>query len=77
MATWRRALESKPRSQRESGEDFDRIASGQLAAMHESGSVQVFGRRNDGLSTHSEGGGRKAPRHEVAGSWALAEQRAL
>ena len=39
--------------------------------------VQVFGRRNDGLSTHSEGGGRKAPRHEVAGSWAPAKQRAL
>jgi hypothetical protein len=23
--------------------------------MHESGNVQVFGRRNDGLSTHSDG----------------------
>jgi hypothetical protein len=29
--------------------------------------VQVFGRRNDGLSTHSEGRRPKAPRQEIAG----------
>jgi len=32
-----------------------------------SAGVRVFGRRNDGLSTHTEGGGRKAPRQEIAG----------
>jgi len=37
--------------------------------------VQVFGRRDDGLTTDC--GGRKAPRHEVAGSWAPVVQRAL
>jgi hypothetical protein len=44
---------------------------------HESGVVQVFGRRDDDLTTDCGGGGRKAPRHEVAGSWAPVVQRAL
>ena len=39
--------------------------------------VQVFGRRDYGLTTDAAAGGRKAPRHEVAGSWAPVVQRAL
>jgi hypothetical protein len=39
--------------------------------------VLVFGRRQQGASAGSLTGVQKAPRHEVAGSWAPAEQRAL
>ena len=39
--------------------------------------VKVFGRRRDELSTALTAGGRKAPRHEIAGSGALTAQRAL
>jgi hypothetical protein len=39
--------------------------------------VQVFGRRDFGPSTPPTGGGRKAPRHEIAGCVAPSVQRAL
>src|SRR6201997_1400615 len=40
--------------------------------------VQVFGRRQQRGSRHAQlTGVQKAPRHEVAGSWAPAGQRAL
>ena len=43
-----------------------------------SGIVQVFGRRQERGARHAElTGVQKAPRHEVAGSWAPAGQRAL
>src|SRR6201993_1535280 len=43
-----------------------------------SGNVQVFGRRQQRGSRHAQlTGVQKAPRHEVAGSWAPAGQRAL
>ena len=46
--------------------------------MHESGGVQVFGRRDDDPFPSAVAAGvQKAPRHEVAGSLALAVQRAL
>jgi hypothetical protein len=48
-----------------------------FAAAHESGSVQVFGRRQRRDARHAElAGVQKAPRHEVAGSWARTGQRA-
>ena len=51
---------------------------GLFAAVHESGFVMVFGRRQQGGVPHAQlTGVPKAPRHEVAGSWAPAEQRAL
>ena len=41
-------------------------------------SVQVFGRRQRGDAPHAQlAGVQKAPRHEVAGNWAPAVQRAL
>jgi len=40
--------------------------------------VQAFGRRQWQDTQHSQRAGvQKAPRHEVAGRWAPAEQRAL
>jgi hypothetical protein len=42
------------------------------------GNVQVFGRRNDEtLRLLSEPASKKAPRHEVAGSWALAGSESM
>jgi hypothetical protein len=49
----------------------------QFAAAHESGSVLVFGRRQRRDARQTElAGVQKAPRHEVAGGWAEAMQRA-
>jgi hypothetical protein len=39
--------------------------------------VQVFGRRDDGLTTDCGGRRPKSAKHEVAGSWAPVVQRAL
>jgi len=49
-----------------------------FAAMHECGGVLVFGRRQRRDTPQAQlAGVQKAPRHEVAGSWAPARQRAL
>ena len=49
-----------------------------FAAVHESGCVQVFGRRHDeGYPRAAAAGVQKAPRHEIAGSGAPAVPRAL
>jgi len=51
---------------------------GQFAAVHESLVVQVFGRRHDDPFPRGVAAGvQKAPRHEVAGSWAPAVLRGL
>jgi hypothetical protein len=44
-----------------------RDRAGLLLKWHESVYAQVFGRRDDGLSRAEATGGRKAPRHEIAG----------
>src|SRR3984893_6595070 len=51
-----------------------------LAAVHESGSVQCAGFWTPAITKDPRAqlaGVQKAPRHEVAGSWAPAVQRAL
>src|SRR6516162_1267614 len=49
-----------------------------FAAVHELAIVVVFGRRQRRDAPHAQlAGVQKAPRHEVAGSWAPAKQRAL
>ena len=48
-----------------------------FAAVHESPPVLVFGRRQRRDARQTElAGVQKAPRHEVAGGWAEAMQRA-
>jgi hypothetical protein len=50
----------------------------QFAALAMSPVVLVFGRRQRRDAPHAQlAGVQKAPRHEVAGSWAPAKQRAL
>ena len=48
-----------------------------FVAAHESAVVQVFGRRSDGFSTHSDGRRPKSAKARNRGMWAAAVPRVL